>query len=193
VLNKEIDYKAILDLLAKDQTSTEWTAWTDGSGHTDRYGGYGVKVLGHFKLHTSAGALLGTTVNRAEFTGLLEAMQIVHEQMIARKDAGLSLYPAKKTTMRWYTDRENLVFSVLINPQTQQPYYNRKTDADLWCRFEYYARSIQVFPVHIARNSHPFHAECDALASRGRKAYIRWIAHTKAWWSKKLNKPKKTT
>lgn len=149
--------------------------------------------MGYFKLHTSAGALLGTTVNRAEFTGLLEALQIVHEQMLARKDVGLSLYPAKKTTMRWFTDRENLVFSLLINPETKEPYYSRRTDADLWCRYEYYARSIQVLPVHIPRNSVMLHAECDAIASRGRKAFIRWIRHTQKWWAKKLSKTKKTS
>lgn len=175
------DFKKLLQQFKEDTSPAQWTAWTDGSGHTDGYGGYGAVVMRSAaagippKVLHASGALCGTTVNRAEFTGLLEAMELVHTHELLLRSAGLSSYPVIPTTLRWFSDRENLVLGVATDPATNKSYYGRKTDADLWARYEYYAKTIKVMPVHTERNTLSFQAMCDHVASHGRRAYIKWL------------------
>jgi len=175
------EHKKILQALAEDQTPVQWTAWTDGSGHTDGYGGYGAVTIRWASdgapsvLKHASGALCGTTVNRAELTGLLEALELIHQHELQLKSAGLSCYPNLPVVVKWYSDRENLVLSCVQNKVTGEPYYSRRTDADLWARYEWYSKKIHVRPVHIDRNSMQMQAQCDYVASHGRRAYIKWL------------------
>lgn len=174
------EHKKILHALAADPTPTLWTAWTDGSGHTDGYGGYGAIVMrkgepGYPPVILKASAAIhGTTVNRAELTGMLEALELIHQHELKLRAAGLSVYPHIPITVRWFSDRENLVLSCVVNKETKEPYYSRRTDADLWARYEWYSKKIIVAPVHTDRNTLQFQAKCDFVASQGRRAYIKW-------------------
>lgn len=175
------DTKAILEDLRNNRGQTTWTLWTDGSGHADGYGGYagiGLRIpdlTGKSARFTVSGALDGTTVNRAEFTGFLECLQKIdrHEALLSK--AGITQYPALPVTVRWFSDRENLVLAVLRDRQSGEPVYSRRTDQDLWARYEWYEPRISVLPVHNKRNVLHFQAMCDKIASDGRRAYIKWL------------------
>lgn len=174
----------ILEGFRNDKRPVEWLIWTDGSGHTDGYGGYGAiaaRVKSRAGIHPgplrASAAIHGTTVNRAEFTGLLEALQMIHSSEMKARGGGSSMYPSVPVRVRWFSDRENLVLGVGLDPATGDPYYARHVDQDLWARYDWYAKSILVYPVYVARNTLAFQARCDYVASFGRKAYISWIKH----------------
>ena len=174
----------ILESLRKDTSPIDWMVWTDGSGHVDGFGGYGavamrVRLLGNtcIPIQRASAAICGTTVNRAEFTGLLEALQVIHTIEMGGRGQGASMYPVIPVRVRWFSDRENLVLGVATNPETGEAWYGRNVDQDLWARYDWYAKSIIVRPVHIERNSMAMQAKCDFIASHGRRAYIRWTKH----------------
>jgi ribonuclease HI len=130
----------------------DFSVFSDGSGHVDGLGGWAVLVQSNVngaKIFR-AGAIMGTTVDRAELIGILEGLQIV-EEIIPKilSVRGLKQHQWTPNVMM-YSDRENLVLSI-------QGAYARSNSPDLWTRFEYYEKHMHIEAHYVKRDTD--HAE----------------------------------
>lgn len=118
--------------------------YSDGSGHVDGFGGWAAlcetpdKVWCIFR----SAAINGISVERAEFSGLLEGLQMAME--LSKQ---LPQYvPGWKPRVMLFTDRENLVLSI-------KGVYDCGTDKDLWNRYRYYESILDIAVTHLDRES----------------------------------------
>jgi ribonuclease HI len=114
-------------------TNPDFLAYSDGSGYQDGFGGWAVYVCTPTKSATMfrMGAIIGTTVDRAELTAILEGLQMVMELAASLPRTiplGQHLWKPK---VKLYSDRENLVLSI-------QGVNERSNSLDLWKRFEFF-------------------------------------------------------
>jgi hypothetical protein len=112
------------------------------------------------------GAISETSVDRAEFTALIEGLRITLE--LWKSFPGVYDYPLsdnpvlKKPTVHWYSDRESLVLSV-------KKVYGRGNCEDLWAAFEWFETKMHIIATHIVNpDETPEFVECDAQASQAR-------------------------
>jgi len=151
---------------------------SDGSGYKDGFGGYASLAFtpdGIWKLFRMAG-IHGVTVDRAEFTGCLEGLQMAWElwqQMPARDET-------RRPVVIWMTDRENLLLSAK-NVQA------RSNCPDLWARYVWYEERMSIHPDFVSKEMEKTNLDfkmIDVQASTGReilKAYIATVKVPKAY------------
>ena len=115
--------------------------FTDGSGHKDGYGGWAAiattpdGILRTFRM----GAASGTSTDRMEFTAMLEGLQMALEMSEKFPRHGLI---ECKSSVKIISDRENLVLSI-------KKAYARSNAPDLWARFEYYEKILDIQAKHV--------------------------------------------
>ena len=103
---------------------------SDGSGYKDGYSGYAImawtpdKVWKVFRM----GGMSGFSVDRAEFTGCLEGLQMAWAMWGAMPQQSMT---ERKPVVQWMSDRENLILSAKCVQE-------RSNCPDLWARYEYY-------------------------------------------------------
>lgn len=119
-------------------TYPNFELYTDGSGHINGFGGWAALAViddgssSVFRMGTAC----GTSVDRMEFTALLEGLQCVWElamRMLAHNDSNW------KPDVLWCSDRESLINSVKL-------VYARSNCPDLWPRFEFYEKIMAIKP-----------------------------------------------
>ena len=160
------------------QTNYDLILFTDGSGHKDTFGGYAAyartpdKAVSQFCM----GAISGTSVDRAEFTALIEGLRICSE-MWARFPRK-TLLPANavspKPKICWYSDRESLVLSF-------KRVYARDNCPDLWRAIEYYEEHMVIDAKHVSEpftETTPEFVEVDLQSSTGRLIIKNYFAAT---------------
>lgn len=181
-----LDPPCLKELHKKIQSSSpepqehDFIIWTDGSGYDFGYSGSSSIILNvssgkkDFRLN----AAYAQTTHRAEFEGLLSGLQCVLEiggwEKYGAKQKLDQLPQKVKPKVLWYGDNESLILAV-YRTETGEPYYRRKTSADLWARFEYYERALQISPFYIPRNSLPEHALADRLAGESRQVLKDYV------------------
>lgn len=155
----------------------DFEIFTDGSGHTDNYGGSAAVVfsLRHKVYLTRFAAFYGASVNRAELQAFLLGMRGLTEVMDWLKSEAYARLKAYPPIVKWYCDRENLVLSA-TRTASGGTVYSRRTDADLWAQYEWYEKMFKILPVHIPRNSKPGQAACDQVSSELRTLAKEWAA-----------------
>ena len=94
-----------------EPSQVDYTLFSDGSGHQDGYSGWMAIVLNHqdYNVHRAVGALSQSSVDRSEFTALLEGLELIHS---GKAGKARCLPCISKPRVRWYSDRESLVGSV---------------------------------------------------------------------------------
>ncbi len=145
---------------------------TDGSGYKDGYGGYAAVAAtpdGVWKFFRM-GAASGTTVDRMEFTALLEGLQLAWEMWNAMPVSAQE--PPIKPRVRWLSDRENIVLSA-------RSVQERSNCPDLWCRYAYYEERMEIRPQFIDREEEanlPDFKMVDLQSSVGREILKNYLA-----------------
>jgi hypothetical protein len=138
--------------------------FSDGSGYKDGFGGWAAFACTpdrNWKTFRQ-GAIIGTSVDRAEMTGLLEGLEMAWELARLHPKFQLSNPDSVKPKVRLHCDRENLVLSI-------RGVYDRSNCADLWARFAYYEKVLDIIPVHVERETDFVEfVQCDLHASSGR-------------------------
>lgn len=141
---------------------------TDGSGHVDGLGGYAAmaytpdKAIKIFRM----AALSGTTVDRAEFMGALEGLNMCLEiwnAMPQRLSSDPSQSEARMKVL-WISDRESMILSAK-NVQ------ERSNAPDLWARYAWYEGVMDITPTFEKdpEKTRPEFAVVDMQASTGRE------------------------
>lgn len=166
---------------------------TDGSGHDGVYIGTGsafvLRPLAWRQPewkdeYRGACGMTKGSVQRAEHQAFLEGLRCVlsllnittldalSEKLGFKLDSTADFPPAQRIRLAWYTDRQNLAFSV-ARDASGIPYYRRRTDLDLWAQFEFYEPLFDITVHSIARNSNPDSTMCDAVAGRVRQFMVQ--------------------
>ncbi len=137
--------------------------FSDGSGYKDGYGGWAAiactpdRTWKTFRM----GSTFGLSVDRAEMTGILEGLEMALSMSRVLPRASV-METGWKATVMVHTDRENMALSI-------KGVYDRSNCPDLWHRFAYYEKHLNIQATHVARETD--HAEfvmCDLNASTGR-------------------------
>lgn len=145
--------------------------YTDGSGREqDGFGGYAavIKTPDGYVNQFVMGAISNSTVDRAEFTALIEGLRVAYDVWKALPDAWLSRWPQEQVLktphIMWYSDRESLVLSAKnVNSRNNCP--------DLWAAYEYFESRCKIeanFIDDAAKELSEAFSECDLQASSGR-------------------------
>jgi ribonuclease HI len=152
--------------------------FTDGSGHADGFGGYAayVKTADDLVKHFCMGSCSDTSVDRMEFTALIEGLRMAMEMWMRFPEAwenAMSDNPVlRKPRVLWHSDRESLVLSV-------KNVYARDNCPDLWAAFAHFESVMEIEARHVTE---PFtdtvseFVEVDLQSSTGRdmmKNYYR--------------------
>jgi len=129
-------------------TNPDFMIYSDGSGHLDGFGGWAVYVCTPNKSASMfrMGAVIGTTVDRAEMTAILEGMQMVLELAAALPRTIPFGQQHWKPKVKLHSDRESLVMSI-------QGIYERSNSLDLWKRFEFYEAHMVIDANFVARET----------------------------------------
>lgn len=144
--------------------SPDILVFSDGSGYKDGFGGWAAFTCTpdrNWKTFRT-GAIIGTTVDRAEMTGLLEGLEMAWEmaRMLPSHRSSNPLESQPKVLL--HCDRENLVLSI-------RGVYDRSNCPDLWARFAYYEKLMNIMPLHVERETDfAEFVQCDLHASTGR-------------------------
>ena len=138
---------------------------TDGSGHSDGYGGFAaiLTVPGEADvIHRVFGGSTHSSTDRMEFAALLSGLQYCTERL---PSGWLSeRLPGDRWPLHWWSDRESLVKSA-------QGLYKRKAAPDLWRSFTYFEEIFEIACAHITIENYDPESECpwlveaDSLAS----------------------------
>lgn len=161
-----------------DYASSEYLLFTDGSGHQDKFGGYASLVIANYahsptKMACCVGGAFGTSVERMEFTGLLEGLQSILDTGGYNKSAGHAELAVRRPHIAWFTDRESLALSCWMPDGV--PFYRRKSCPDLWARYEWYEQFFTIIPIWCGRTTHAAQDVSDKLASEARVLVKDWI------------------
>lgn len=148
--------------------------FTDGSGHEDGYGGASAIALAAVggRAKTIISAATGTTVERQEITAMLDGLQIIVDW---QSQAGI-LARIHHPIVFWYTDREAAALSAW-RKEDGEPFYRRKSAADLWARFEWYEKKMRIIPIWTPRKDHPIQHLADGFASEARLTLKDWVLY----------------
>ncbi len=151
------------------EPEVDFVLHTDGSGYQDGFGGYAclVKSQRHNAHKVRMAGLSGTTVERAEFEGLLMGLQTIVEILDCDNVPGREGLRNFPKTVLWISDRESLVKAVMRGVDGQ-PVFSRRSTPDLWVRFEFYEKLFKIFPRFTPRETRSPHQIVDRLASDGR-------------------------
>jgi hypothetical protein len=143
--------------------------YTDGSGHADGFGGWSALVLSprHNIYQTLMAGHSKTSVDRAEFHGLLDGLQLIMDAMDWHRTLDLETLERNPPTVFWLSDRESLVKSVQRD-ETGNPVYGRKNSPDLWARFSFYERLFRIVATFTPRDTIAYHNIVDRFASDAR-------------------------
>jgi hypothetical protein len=82
---------------------------------------------------------------------------------------------ARKSTVYWLSDRQDLVASIRRD-EKGNTYYGRRSNKDLWQRLQWYEKYFNITAVWAARNVNAWQALADAASSECRsmmKDYIQ--------------------
>lgn len=138
------------------------------------------------------GGTFGATVNRSEMEAFLSGMHAIMSRQLCKSEvlsdeeenddpsqpklgSPLSRFSGNdRTTVLWYTDRENLAKSLLFGADGNT-LYSRNKERDLWLRFSSMARHVCVTPMPTPRNSVAKQAVTDALCTLARSALVSQI------------------
>ncbi len=158
-------------------TEPDFYLYTDGSGHTDGFGGWAALILStrHNVYSQLMAGHSATTVARAEFHALLDGLQFILETMKWESPLEIERLEREPATVLWNSDREDLVRSVTRDAEGN-PIYRRKASPDLWARFAFYERLFQIEAQHTPRETNPYHNIVDRFASDARvliKDYVQ--------------------
>lgn len=176
-MSKEALHNQILTL-SPPKNQHDFVLYTDGAGWQDSFGAsaslmeserYGHKIIRVASFH-------GQSTDRAEFEAMLNGMQSIMEVMNWTKP-GIAEKLRKqliKPSVYWMSDRESLVLSV-YRDSTGQTLYKRRSQPDLWKRFEFYEERLAITPVYIPRDTNDKHNLCDRLASESRSVMKDYI------------------
>lgn len=114
------------------------------------------------------GSTFGLSVDRAEMTGLLEGLEMALSMSRVLPKAQFMSGETWRPVVVAHSDRENMVLSI-------KGVYDRANCPDLWARFSYYEKVLDIRPIHVPRETdYPEFVVCDLNASTGRliaKAY----------------------
>ncbi len=147
----------------------DWILYTDGSGHADGYGGWGCWGCrkGGQDAFQKMGGQNRTSTARMEAEALLQGLE-----EIADRERLLKESRSPRPTVWWLSDRQDLVLSAAGLQE-------RKANPDLWARFEYWSRFLDLHPFHRERASTAGNRICDRLAGAGRKAIKNYFESEK--------------
>lgn len=149
----------------------DFVLYTDGAGWQDSFGAsaslmeserYGHRIIRVASFH-------GQSTDRAEFEAMLNGLQSIMDAMSWTKPIKLEQLRNQliKPSVYWVSDRESLVLSV-YRDSTGKTVYKRRSQPDLWKRFEFYEEHLQVTPIYVPRDTDDKHNLCDRLASEAR-------------------------
>ena len=169
--------EAIVPIPKSSASTADFEIYTDGSGHSDKYGASAAVVFSlRHKVYTRRfAAFYGISVNRAELEGLLLGLKAIMDEMdwnTPESRARLKAYPP---IVNWYGDRENLIKSVALDVRGT-PLYSRRTDPDLWAQFAYYEQLFKIIPLKVKRNTLPAQAACDEVCGELRTLMQEFVA-----------------
>jgi ribonuclease HI len=141
--------------------------YTDGSGHEDGYSGYAafIKTPDGLVKRFVMGAMSVSSVDRAEFTALIEGLRVAYDLWKTFPEAWQGHWPEevvlRTPRIMWYSDRESLVLSV-------KRVYARDNCRELWSAFEYFEQNMVITAEHITspvKDEMPEFVECDLQSS----------------------------
>jgi hypothetical protein len=132
------------------------TVYSDGSGYQpDGYGAWAALAVSRgevFRLFRT-GMSSGTSVDRMEMTAMLEGLQmadeIIEDEFLNKEEwhyaEGLGC-DRPRFRVRLLSDRESMVLSI-------KGVYGRTNAPDLWERFSYYEKRMEISAEHVARET----------------------------------------
>lgn len=168
--------KPDLQKLSLIPTDYDFELYTDGSGHADTFGGHSVIGVSnkYNKYFVRAGAIYGTTTDRQEFEAFLNGLQGILDVMEWNSGGELKMLAARRPSVFWISDRENLVGSVTLDEKGHS-LFKRKSSPDLWARYAFYETIFAVTAVHRDRNTVAFQAMADRISSECRVLIKNYI------------------
>jgi ribonuclease HI len=133
----------------KDSALYDYVLFSDGSGHQDGYSGWCAVVINQHdgSVMRTLGSVFPSSTNRAEFTALLEGLELI--QTLIDNGKLKSIHPGRPR-IHWYSDRESLVGSV---SRKWGEFAGRSAEPDLWRRFEHYENRFVITATHIKRET----------------------------------------
>lgn len=144
----------------------EYFLVSDGSGHSDGFAGAACIMFSPQRVFCDirCGSWSGSNTERAEFEALLMGLQAILDQMqVGQKE--IEYLKKSRPLVHWTTDRAQLVGSIVIDPDTQKPFWRRSTMPDLWARFDFYHEIFRITPFYLSRNSEAWHRVVDEVSS----------------------------
>lgn len=141
----------------------DYMLYTDGSGYTDHFGGYGAIALSakhsaHCYIQ-SCGCATHTETGRAEFLAVLSGLHSILEENGWETESVLdSRFQGDRLKVHIVSDRADLVGSI-------NGYYRRKSNPDLWQQLAWYERYIDLTAEHVKRETHNVQSIADKTAS----------------------------
>jgi len=158
--------------------NADFILWTDGSGRDlDGFAGYAAvaKTPDGLVQRCVVGSMSESTVDRAEFTALIEGLRLCQE-MQSRFPEGIrsEFEEVPKRKVHWFSDRENLVLSV-------KKVYGRTNCLDLWAALEYYETIFEIEAQHVTEpytETQPEFVEVDLQSSTMRMVMKAYYADT---------------
>lgn len=129
-----------------------------------------------------SGASFGS-VQRAEFMALLDGLRALAGllKLETLKEAGVfanktirtieEFPPHSRPRVWWIGDRESLILQV-ARKSNGEPFYERRTEPDLWYALYWYEHLFQITAVYQPRNSTPDQTDVDAQAGKARDMFL---------------------
>ncbi len=180
--------------VAPSPAEHDYVLYTDGSGDTESWGA-SAAILDFVDLDRESdlripmsrtvqvSAAYGSTVQRREFTSMLDGLHTALTHAIGLWDERMASDPEERyetkatrltgqdrLSVLWITDRANLAKSLLYY-EDGEVVNTRAFEKDLWMRYTAMAKHFCVTPMLIPRNSIPEQALCDALCGDARVAF----------------------
>lgn len=165
--------------MAESTVVHDFILYTDGSGRElDGYSGYAAlaKTPDNLVKRFVMGAMTESTVDRAEFTALIEGLRICWEMWERFPNKGLRREGVvrPKPKIKWYSDRENLVLAV-------KRVYDRSNQPDLWAAFEYFENLMEIDAQSVTEpftDTDPSFVEVDLQSSSLRQVIQAYTKNT---------------
>lgn len=141
----------------------DYIIYTDGSGYTDHYGGFGAIALSSkYSAHCyipSCGCSTHTETGRAEFLAVLNGLHSIFDENKWERESTLdSAFLYNKLKVHIVSDRADLVGSI-------NGVYARASNCDLWAQFAWYEKYVSVTAEHVKRETNATQSIVDKTAS----------------------------
>lgn len=165
--------------LTTDGSGTDVTRIATGSAWTLRP----LALQVEWEKHTGEAGASSGSIQRAEMMALLEGLRKASEvlgledldqvsKFCGEKLKRIEDLPwAKRPTIWWVGDRENMVLQVARRPDGYT-YYNRRTEPDLWFSLHWYEHLFRITPVHQGRNTSQDQIDVDRRAGETRELFV---------------------